>query len=85
MKGSVCISFHSRSAPSRARVCSTWTVPRSRTTSAAEYGRVDPVPARIVGPDSLQLHRLFPILALQVPVALDIVHGALLGGRPGLL
>src|SRR4051812_2758160 len=35
-------SAQRRSAPTRPRVCSTWTEPRSATTSSAEYGRSIP-------------------------------------------
>src|SRR5262245_38438825 len=40
--GSLVSSFHSFSAPCRASVCSTCTVPRRRQTSSAEQGRVMP-------------------------------------------
>src|SRR4029453_5753295 len=39
---SLCSSFQRRSAPSRASVCSTWTGPRSRSTSSVVYGRSIP-------------------------------------------
>ncbi len=40
--GSSCMRFHSFSAPSLASVYSTFTLPRSRTTSSAEKGRSIP-------------------------------------------